>query len=63
MPASGFPSARRAIISRIALGLGESRGDGWEQLREPVAGNVPAEVEADATLPQFVHLVDLFLVA
>jgi hypothetical protein len=25
---SGFPSARKAVISRIAPGLGESRGDG-----------------------------------
>ncbi len=40
----------------LALGLGKGRSNGQEQLRQPVAGDVTAEIEQmqlDATGPQF----------
>ena len=42
----------------VALSFGESRRDGQEQLREPIAGNIAAEIEqvqTDATFAQVFH--------
>ena len=49
---SRLPSAKAAVMVR----------NSFESPPEYIAAEVE-EVEAEATLPQFVHLLDLFLVA